>query len=181
MLRSIAAVVVSAIFMVVFGVGLQMILSVSSVALHLTTDPEEMVLMEDFQSNLFMRIAAPTGLVIVGLMGGFMCERIARSNKALLALAVVMLMWGQVALYGVLQKQIPTENRDPKMTVMQVLEDGNVPMWIVMFGPFGQAIGVLVGGMILARGGKVLRWVGSKAGSEKGQATVETGSAQPAA
>lgn len=178
MLRSIAGVVVSATFMVVFGVGLQMILSVSSVALHLTTDPEEMVHMEDFQNNLFMRIAAPTGLVIVGLMGGFMCDKIARSNKALLALAAVMLMWGQVAFYGVLQKQIPAENRDPKMTVLRVLEDSSVPMWIVMFGPYGQALGVLVGGMVLARSEK--RWIGIRAGGEKGQAGVEAGSAQTA-
>lgn len=178
MLRSVAAVIVSFLFMLIFGVGLQLILSVMSLAMSNTSDLDDSYYIDGFEGTLFMKIAVPTAMVAVGLMGGYLCAVVGRTRASILILAGLVVVYAQIALYNNLQKQLPKQPMDPNMTVMQVMETKRLPMWITMFGPFGQSLGVLIGGMVLARGGK--GWIGSGAGGEKGQAGVETGNAQTA-
>jgi hypothetical protein len=154
MLRSIAGVIVSFLFMVISGVGLQLILAAISMSMSDLTDLDDSYYIDGLEGTPFMKIAVPTAMVVVGILGGVLCAVVGRTRASILVLAGLVLVYAQIALYNNLQKQLPKEPRDPNMTVMQVMETKRLPMWITMFGPFGQSLGVLVGGMVLARGGQ---------------------------
>lgn len=142
MVRSIAAVVVSYIVLMlltmgmfagmVFGFGIDGLLKPNS-----------------FQGNMIITILAPSITLIAGLVGGLVCAKIGRSKKTVMVFAGLVLILGFVQGFVTLQKPFPADPRDPNMTLEQFLAVGREPTWIVIFNPIGGAIAVLVGGLVL--------------------------------
>lgn len=147
MVRSIAAVVVSYIVMMllimgmfagmVFGFGIEGLLKPNS-----------------FQGNMIITILAPAIALLAGLVGGLVCAKMGRSKKAVMVLAGLVLVLGLVQAVGTLQKPFPADPRDPNMTLEQFMEVGREPTWLAIFNPIGGALAILVGGLVL--GGKKL-------------------------
>jgi hypothetical protein len=143
MVRSIVAVVVTYVVMFVF------ILAVFS-AMWFGLGPNRLMEPGSFKGNMFLCIAAPSLTVVAGLFGGWMCAKIARSGKPVIALAGVVLVLGAITSSMTLQKPEPTGPRDPAMTATELMEKGREPTWLAIFNPIGGAAAVLIGGMFLA-------------------------------
>ena len=145
MLRSIVAVVATYIAMCVLIMG-------AFAGLWLGLGPDRLLQPGLWKGNLLLCIAAPSITVIGGLFGGWMCARIGRGRKPVMALAGVVLVLGLIMCYFTLQKPEPTGPREPGMTVQQIMEKGREPTWLAIFNPIGGACAVLIGGLVL--GGK---------------------------
>ena len=87
MLRSIAAVIVSYIVMGILISGMFM-------GMWFGMGPDGLLKPGSFQGNMIINIAAPAITVIVGLFGGWMCAKIGRSGKPVMALAGLVLVLG---------------------------------------------------------------------------------------
>lgn len=142
-LRSILAVVASYIAMAVVVMGAFM-------GLWFGLGPDGLLRPGSFKGNMLICIAAPAIAVIGGLFGGWMCARIGRGGKPVMALAGVVLVLGLVMAYFTLQKPYPADPRPPGMTVQQIMEVGREPAWVAIFNPIGGAGAVLVGGLVMA-------------------------------
>lgn len=143
MLRSIVAVVVTYVVMAVFIMGVFS-------AIWFGMGPNQLLEPGSFKGNWFLCIAAPSVTVVAGLFGGWLCRKIGRGTKPVLALAAVVLVLGGIVAYTTLQKPEPTGVRDPNMTAMELMEKGREPTWLAVFNPIGGAVAVLVGGLLLA-------------------------------
>ena len=143
MLRSIVAVIVTYVVMSVF------IIAVFS-AMWFGLGPNRLMEPGSFKGNMFLCIAAPSLTVVAGIFGGWMCAKIARGGKPVVALAAVVLVLGALSAYITLQKPEPTGPRDPAMTATELMEKGREPTWLLIFNPIGGAAAVLIGGMSLA-------------------------------
>lgn len=145
MVRSIVAVIVSYIVMfvlifvcfaaLVFGLGIDGLLKPGS-----------------FQGGLLITIAAPSITIITGFFGGWLCAKIARSAKAIWALAAVTLVVGAIFAVGTLQKPFPADPRPADMTLEQFMEVGREPTWVAVSNPIIGSIAVLIGGLLTTRG-----------------------------
>lgn len=142
MLRSIAAVIVSYIVMTILIMG-------AFAGLWFGVGPDRLLEPGLWTGNLFLTIAAPSITLVSGFLGGWMCAKIARSSKAVIALACVVLVLGAVSAYVTLQKPEPTGTREPGTTTQQLVEKGREPTWLVIFNPIGGAAAVLIGGLFL--------------------------------
>ena len=142
MLRSIVAVIVTYVVMFV------VILAVFS-AMWFGLGPNRLLEPGSFKGSMFLCIAAPSITVVAGIFGGWMCAKIARGGKPVVALAAVVLVLGALQAYFTLQKPEPTGPRDPAMTAMELMEKGREPTWLAIFNPIGGAAAVLVGGLLL--------------------------------
>lgn len=146
MLRSIAAVVISYIVMfilifvlfaaLVFGLGIDGLLKPGS-----------------FQGGLLITIAAPSITLLTGVFGGWLCAKIARGSRAVLALAAVVLVLGIISALVTLQKPFPADPRPADMTLEQFMEVGREPTWVAVSNPIIGSIAVLVSGLLLAGAG----------------------------
>jgi hypothetical protein len=143
MLRSIVAVVVTYIVMCALIIGAFM-------GLWFGLGPNGLLQPGSFKGNMLLTIAAPSITVIGGLFGGWMCAKIGRGRKPVMALAGVVLVLGMVMAYFTLQIPEPTGPRDPAMTVAQIMEKGREPTWLAIFNPIGGAGAVLIGGLVMA-------------------------------
>lgn len=97
-------------------------------------------------------IAAPAITVLGAIFGGWLCAKIGRGRKPAMVLAAIVLVLGGTMAFFTLQKPFPADPRDPSMTVKQIMEIGREPTWLAIFNPIGGAVGVLIGGVVLARG-----------------------------
>lgn len=143
MLRSILAVIASYVTMVV-------LIMASFTALWFGLGPDRLLKPGEWNGNLLICIAAPSITLAAGLFGGWLCARIARARKPVIALAAVVLVLGLTTAYFVLQKPFPTGPREPGLTTLQALEKGREPTWVAIFNPIGGAAAVLIGGLVLA-------------------------------
>jgi hypothetical protein len=143
MLRSIIAVIVTYIAMMVFVMGV-------FAGLWFGMGPDRLLEPGTWKGNMILCIAAPAITVIGGLLGGVMCARIGRARKPVIALAAVTFVVGMVCCYFTLQKPEPTGPRDPELTMEQIMEQGREPTWIAILNPIIGAGAVLIGGLCLA-------------------------------
>lgn len=144
MVRAILAVVVAYIAMAI------LVIAVFS-GIWFGLGPDRLLQPGSFKGNLPFSIAAPTITVLGAIFGGWLCARIGRGGKPAIALAAVVLLLGGAMAYFTLQKPFPADPRDPAMTVKQIMEIGREPTWLAIFNPIGGAVGVLIGGLALAR------------------------------
>ena len=142
MLRSILAVVVTYIVMAVIIMAL-------FAGLWLGLGPDRLLEPGSWKGNLLLSIAAPGITGIVGLFGGWMCFKIARARKPVMALAAVVFVLGMTMAYFTLKKPEPTGARDPGMTMQQIMEQGREPTWVAILNPILGAAAVLIGGLFM--------------------------------
>lgn len=147
MLRSIAAVIVCYIIMFVF-------IFVAFASLVFSLGIDGLLKPGSFQGGLLITIAAPSITIIAGLIGGWLCAKIAggggRGSKPVIALAVVTLVVGAVSAAVTLQKPYPADPRPADMTLEQFMAVGREPTWVAVSNPIIGAIAVLIGGCLLA-------------------------------
>jgi hypothetical protein len=105
-----------------------------------------------FKGNMILNIGAPLFTVIGGLVGGWLCARVSRSRRAVIACAAVLFLVGAWGAYDVLQKPEPGP-RAPGLTAKQALDKGREPTWFALINPLLGAGSILVGGMCLCRCG----------------------------
>jgi len=147
MLRPILAVIASYIVMVIlimsafaallFGIGIDRLLEPGT-----------------WKGNMFFSAAVPAITASVGLFGGWMCAKVARTKGPVLALAAVVLVLGFTSAYFTLQKPEPTGPREPNMTMKEFREKGREPAWVALSNPILGAIGVLCAGLGTVRAAK---------------------------
>lgn len=148
LLRSVAAVVVTYIVM---GV----LIMAAFAGLWFGLGPDRLLRPGSFQGNLPFCIAAPAITVVVGVLGGWMCAKIARGGRTpVFVLAGVVLVLGGLTAAVTLQKPFPADPRPAGMTLAQMMEVGREPTWLLLFNPIGGAAAVLVGGLVLGSGRK---------------------------
>ena len=149
MLRSIIAVIVSYIVMFV-------LIFVSFAALVFGLGIDGLLKPGSFQGGLLITIAAPSITLITGVFGGWLCAKIAgvgtggRGRTPVIALAVVVFVLGALSAAITLQKPFPADPRPADMTLEQFMEVGREPTWVAVSNPIIGAIGVLIGGMLMA-------------------------------
>jgi len=147
MLRSILAVIASYILMSILVIGAFM-------GLWFGMGPDRLLMPGSWKGGLFLCIAAPAITVIGGLLGGWICAKIARNRSAVMALAAVVLGLGFVTAFFTLQKPFPADPREPGLTMEQLMEKGREPTWLALLNPILGAASVLAGGMCLCGGKK---------------------------
>lgn len=145
MLRSIVAVIASYLAMAILVMGAFM-------GLWFGLGPDGLLQPGSFKGNMLICIAAPSIAVIGGLFGGSLCAQIGRGRNPVMALAGVVLVLGLLMAVFTLQKPYPADPRPDGMTVQEIMEVGREPTWVAIFNPIGGAVGVLIGGLCLARG-----------------------------
>jgi hypothetical protein len=143
MLRPIVAVIVSYIAMFI-------LVMCAFMGLWFGLGPNRLLQPESFKGNMLLTIAAPSITLVAGLFGGWMCAKIGRGNKPVMALAGVVLVLGMIMAYFTLQKPFPADPRDPNMAMPQILEVGREPTWLAIFNPIAGAGTVLIGGLFIA-------------------------------
>lgn len=148
MLRSIVAVVVTYIAMTVLIMGL-------FAGLWFGLGPDRLLQPGSWKGNLFFSIAAPAITVVVGLFGGWMCAKIGRGRKPVMALGGLVLVVGLIVAYFTLQKPYPADPREPGLTMQQMMEKGREPTWLAILNPILGAATVLIGGLCMAGAKKV--------------------------
>lgn len=112
--------------------------------------PNWLLIPGTYNGGVFLTIAAPSITLAAGVLGGWLCRRIGRVPSAVVALAVVVLVAGQISAYFTLQKPEPTGPRDPNLSTAQFLEKGREPTWLVLLNPPLGAAAALVGGLLLS-------------------------------
>lgn len=143
--RSILAVVVSYIVMMVLVFG-------SFMSLWIGLGPNKLLEPGTFQGNMFLCIAAPSIAGLAGVLGGWLCGRMARGKmSAVVGLAVLTLVAGLTMGYFTMQKPFPTGARDPNMTMEELMKVGREPDWVAIGNPIIGAVGVMIGGLVLGR------------------------------
>lgn len=143
MLRSIVAVIGSYILMAILIMG-------SFAGMLFGMGPERLLEPGTWKGNWFLCIAAPSITVVVGVLGGWLCAKIARSRTPVIVLAGIVLVLGALTAFSTMQKPEPTGPREPGTTLEQFLEKGREPTWLLIFQPLGGAAAVLIGGLLLA-------------------------------
>ncbi len=157
--RSIVAVVVAYVVMVILTMGVFM-------GMWFGLGPDGLLQPGSFKGNLLITIAAPSITVLGGLFGGWLCARIGRGGSgggggggtrgrgAVMALAAVVFVLGMGMVYFTLQKPYPADPRPEGMTVQEIMEVGREPTWIALFNPTAGAAAVLIVGLVMASGRK---------------------------
>jgi len=145
MLRSIAAVILSYIAMAV-------VVIVAFSALWFGLGPNRLLVPGEWRGNIILCIAAPGITLVCGLLGGWMCAKIARGARGpVIALAAVVLVLGLAMAFLTLRRPEPSGPRDPDLTVQQVMEQGREPAWVAISNPIIGAAGVSLGGLVIGR------------------------------
>lgn len=105
---------------------------------------------------LWLVISFALGL-IVAVVGGFACAAVAKSSKAPLALAGLVLVVGGLMALPVLTASDdgPPEMREADVSTFDAMQKGKQPPWVAFANPFVGVIGVLLGSKLGARRGQV--------------------------
>jgi hypothetical protein len=146
MLRSIGGVVVGYVALFIVTAGLFM-------TMWFGLGPDQIFEPGTFHPNIILNIGAPAISVLGALLGGWVCAKVSRSRKAVIALASIVLIVGLVAAYFTLQKPEPGA-RDPKWTAKETMDHGREPNWYALANPFIGCFGILLGGMCVCGCGK---------------------------
>jgi hypothetical protein len=98
---------------------------------------------------MLLNFGAPAITVVCGLLGGWMCAKIARKSKPVIALAAIVLVLGMAMAAYELRKPEPTDPRPPNMTTKEFMDKGRQPTWYALLNPVFGAAAVLLGGCCL--------------------------------
>lgn len=92
-------------------------------------------------------------ILVIAIIGGFICAAIAKGGKAPLALAAVVLVLGfGLALSStVLRPADKNEVRTGNVANMEAMSKARHPLWVVFLGPVIAATGVVIGGKLKRR------------------------------
>ena len=141
----------SSLAVVLTYVAMSLVIIASFASLWLGLGPDRLLMPGSFKGNLFFCITAPAITVVVGLLGGVMCAKIARGGRTpVLVLAGMVLVLGAITAAFILQKPFPSDPRPPGMTLQEMMEVGREPTWLAIFNPIGGALAVFAGGVLLA-------------------------------
>ena len=143
MLRSIAAVIISYVVMAI-------LIMVTFAGLWFGLGPDGLLQPGSYKGNMIINIAAPGITILAGLLGGWLCTRIARNRAATVALAGIVLVLGLTMAAFTLQKPYPADPRPAGMTVQEIMKVGREPTWVAISNPIIGAIAVIVGGLLTA-------------------------------
>lgn len=99
-------------------------------------------------SALWIIVSFVLGLV-AAVLGGWVCALISHSRKAVLALAVVVLLLGLFMLFPVMQaNQQASPPRTADVGNLEAMSKARQPTWIALVNPLLGCVGVLVGGRV---------------------------------
>lgn len=149
MLRSIVAIAVS---IIVMGVLTMVLFS----GLWYGLGPDRLLESGAWKGNMLFAVSLAAITVITRLLGGWMCARIAgagRGRTPVLVLAGIVLALGAAMAFVTIQKPYSTEPRPPGATVDQFFDNSREPTWLAIFNAVGGAGAVLIGGLVISRGG----------------------------
>jgi hypothetical protein len=92
-------------------------------------------------------------ILVIAIIGGFICAAIAKGERAPLALAAVVLVLGfGLALSSTVLRPADTnEVRTGSATNMEAMSKARHPLWVVFLGPVIAATGVAIGGRLKRR------------------------------
>jgi hypothetical protein len=79
-------------------------------------------------------------------VGGRVCAGIARNPKAVVALAVLVLVLGVVFAMPVMRRTGDPAPRSGTVGNMQAMQQAHMPLWVALLTPLVGAAGVVVGG-----------------------------------
>ncbi|MCE7974635.1 MAG: hypothetical protein DYG92_10005 [Leptolyngbya sp. PLA1] len=142
MVRSIVAVVVAYVVMTVVVMG-------AFAGMWFGLGPDRLLQPGSFKGTMLISIAAPSITVVSGLLGGWLCAKMARGRGPVMALAGVVLVLGLLTAYFTLQKPYPADPRPAGMTLAEMMEVGREPTWVAISNPILGAAGVLIGGLVM--------------------------------
>jgi hypothetical protein len=92
-------------------------------------------------------------VLVTAAIAGFVCALIAKSGKAPLALAGLVLLLGLVMATAKVATQGPDPHDVRVGTVpnMEAMQKARHPTWVIFLGPFIGAAGVVIGGKLKRR------------------------------
>jgi hypothetical protein len=91
--------------------------------------------------------------IVVSVVGGFICARIAKSGRAPLALAIVVVVLGIAIAMGDTSKGKANAGsvRIGVVPQLEAIQKAYWPIWVPFIFPFTGAVGVLIGGKLKRR------------------------------
>jgi NAD/NADP transhydrogenase beta subunit len=95
-------------------------------------------------TNLWIITSFMLGLA-GAILGGYMCEAIARDERAPKLLAVLVLLLGFAFAVPVLTTTSPSAPREGDVSHAVAMQNARQPPWVALLNPLFGAIGVLIG------------------------------------
>lgn len=89
--------------------------------------------------------------LVAAIVGGALCKLIARSRRAVTALAVVVALMGCLSLVGQLGREAPEGARPADVPFAEAGANAVQPMWVTIANPIIGIVGVLIGGSLVGR------------------------------
>lgn len=85
--------------------------------------------------------------IIASIAGGYICAVVARSKKAPMALAVVVLVLGIILAIPTLSEDYASRDmvRTGEVGNLEAMQSARQPTWIAFFNPLLGAVGVIIG------------------------------------
>lgn len=152
MVREIVSVVVCFILLLAITLGLLKLLPVVSTELWSLTNSQSTSDLEAFKNGWFIKVGASCVMVAVGLVIGWVCVVMGRTGACAFALAALTLVFWQVSIYFSIQHLRWLSASDSTWWIAPPIKIDHVPLAVMFFTPFGQAIGIVVGGLVLGVG-----------------------------
>jgi hypothetical protein len=146
MLRSVLAVVVGYILMVILGV-------VAFMTIYTLMGANWSFKPASYQASTRWTVMQFVVTLVFAGIAGLICAVIARGGKAPLALAAVVLALGFLfAVLGTALRPADThEVRTGDVPNMEAMSKARHPVWVVFLGPVIGAVGVVIGGKLKRR------------------------------
>lgn len=146
MLRSVLAVVVGYILMVILGV-------VAFMTIYTLMGANWSFKPASYQASTRWTVMQFVVTLVFAGIAGLICAVIARGGKAPLALAAVVLALGFLfAVLGTALRPADThEVRTGDVPNMEAMSKARHPVWVVFLGPVIGAVGVVIGGKLMRR------------------------------
>jgi hypothetical protein len=104
-------------------------------------------------SGLWLAVSFALGLV-AAVAGGYVCASVARTKRAPLVLAAVVVFLGLLAAIPALTAPAETPVRTGDVPNMEAMRQARTPAWVALVNPLVGAVGVVVGAR-LRRGASV--------------------------
>ena len=146
MLRSVLAVIVSYIVMIILAV-------LAFTTIYTLVGADWSFKPGSYQASTRWTVMQFVVTLVTGSIAGLICAVIAKGGKAPLALAAVVLALG--FLFGVLGTALrPADTHEVRtgdVPNMEAMSKARHPTWVMFLGPFIGAVGVVIGGKLRRR------------------------------